>query len=118
MLAAHEERDKGKLPKQAVTEWHRDKQWGKASEGSSPRYAHLYAPELWLPVELDGPFQSVDASGNDLVIGSSVGLVSELRGLNERTYRGTADDFARWRYEGAEAEGPSTPPPGSDLPSS
>lgn len=107
VLAAYEERGKGKLPRQAVTEWEHDKQWRKVAAGGwLPRYGHLYAPQLWLPVELDGPFQSVDAGGNELAIGSSVGLVSQLRELNERTYRGTADELSRWRHKGAEADGP------------
>jgi hypothetical protein len=106
VLAAYEDRGKEKRPKRAVTEWHRDKQWRKAAEGASPRYPHLYGAELWLPVELESPFRSVDAAGNDVGIASSIALLRELRALNDRTYGGSTEDVARWRQDGAEPEGP------------
>jgi hypothetical protein len=105
LLAAQEERGEKKPPKRHPGEWDRDKVWKKASGAASPRYPHLYAPELWLPVELPAPVGAEDVVGNDVYIGSSQALLAELRELNERTLRGTDDDRARW-LDGAPPEAP------------
>ena len=106
VLEAYDEHRRDTLPKRAVSEWDKDSTWRTVAAGAAPRYRHLYAPEIWLPSDFDLPLPADDVAGNPIFVGSSVRLLAELRALNERTYRGSADDLARWRKEGAEADGP------------
>ena len=105
LLAAYAERGKDKQPKTSAAEWHRDKEWRKANKQSSPRYRHLYAPELWFPTGIAEPVTTTDASGNELTIGSSSTLLSHLRDLNEQTFKGSDEEQESWRREGVEPEG-------------
>ena len=104
VLAAADERG-AKVPKRAVEDWSRDRTWQKASGGDAPRYPHLYLPEWWLPGGVP-VFQSITPAVTQVAFGSSETLLQELELLNERTLRGTRDDLARWRDDGAEPGGP------------
>ena len=105
LLAACDERGKS-TPKKAVTEWDRERTWRKAAGDSQSRYRHLYSSELWLPGDFDPPVESNDVAGNGTMIGSSERLLAELSELNSRTYKGSGDDLARWRHEGAAPDSP------------
>ena len=53
-----------------------------ASDGEPARYAHLYLPELWFPVEI--PVIEVEAA-DQAVVGSSLQLRRALTEVNEET---------------------------------
>jgi hypothetical protein len=106
VLAACVERDERKRPKEAVEDWAKHKAWKKATKADQPRFASLYFPELWLPVALGGVLETNDAAGNDVMIGSSVELLADLRAVNDASFGGSADELAQWRYAGAEPGGP------------
>ncbi len=65
------------------------------------RYRHLLLDEeLWLPVDFEQPFTAQDVSGQRVSIGSSLRLLKELEGLNERTLQGDSEAIAAWRLGG------------------
>jgi len=103
LLAAYEEhRDLSRL-KIAATDFGGDPAW-KAStmEGFKSKYTAILHPELWLPCNFSFIFRAPDAAGNEVWIGSSVALLTQLRALNDATARGTREELALWRKENFE----------------
>jgi hypothetical protein len=105
VLAASVERGERKRPSTGVDEWHRNRTWRKATK-RGPRFAHIYFPELWLPVDLPATFEAEDVLGNRVPMGSSVRLLADLRAVNDASYAGSGPDLSRWRTDGAEYGGP------------
>jgi hypothetical protein len=70
-----------------------------ATKGDSPRYPHLYFPELWLPCDFASTFEAADLTGQRGPIGSSIRLLAELRDIEGRVDAaapGGSDDGARY----------------------
>jgi hypothetical protein len=76
------------------------------SEPDVRRYAALYTPELWLPVELDGVFETEDVAGNPISMASVAALLRALSDLNERTFRLGEDEIDHHRRNAEEVEAP------------
>ncbi len=105
LWAAYQEHPGLKKPKRAVTEWNKEKAWKESTEeGFKSKYAQILLPEFWLPNDFNFLFTAEDAVGNEVMFGSSFGLLEQLRQLNEETFRGSEEDFARWKYDGAGKE--------------
>jgi hypothetical protein len=84
-----------RLPKELPEDLQRDNAWVDAS--GTKRYAHLYHPAVWLPMDFDHIFQGPMSNGHEVAFGSSPRLVAQLRDLNQRTLKASSDDLARWR---------------------
>jgi hypothetical protein len=70
-----------------------------ATGDDSPRYPHLYFPELWLPCDFASTFVATDLTGQRGPIGSSVRLLAELRDVEGRIDAAApdgSDDGARY----------------------
>ena len=61
------------------------------------RYPHLLGSHAWLPLEIDRPFRASWPAGRSAFFGSSPGLATELKELNERTYRAQETELVEWR---------------------
>jgi hypothetical protein len=99
LLAAHDEHPQLSRPTQAIDNWSDDPAWQVASRDdfAASRYGHILSPSIWLPCEFARAFSADDMAGEDeVVIGSSVALLVQLRELNERTYQGSPEDLAAW----------------------
>jgi hypothetical protein len=71
------------------------------------RYPQLVlGAELWLPQEFDYTFETQDAAGRSVMMGSAPLLLAQLRELNERTWRADRDTVTAWRRAGAEVGAP------------
>jgi len=82
--------------------WEKDSAYVTNRTNPKPRYQHLVAAtEIWLPVDFPNPIRTLDGIGNNIVLGASVRLVSELRELNQRTWAATDAEISQWRYDGA-----------------
>jgi hypothetical protein len=102
LLGAHEEEGKPLLgsayPSKLRNDWVKDSALNRRlGARSHPRYAHLYACEFWLPHEMKDSFLGPSPAGNQARMGSVFGLLGDLNALNERTFRGSAQDLERWR---------------------
>jgi hypothetical protein len=62
-------------------------------------FDQLFAPTFWLPVDFDVTFQGQSPSSTQRTFGSSVALARQLKVLNDETFKGTKEDFDRWRNE-------------------
>jgi hypothetical protein len=104
LLAASDEHPELPRPTGIVDDWAEHPAWQEAERQGlhTARYAHLLAPELWLPCDFPMPLDGQDPQGQDMWIGSSVGLLRLLRDLNGRTFQADADTLAQWLYDGVE----------------
>lgn len=90
-LAARVELGEETRPEERVEDWSSDDAWQRASNNQQTRYAHLYMPELWFPVEI--PVIQVEAPwGQELLVGSSQRLLDVLTEVNAKTYRVAPDE--------------------------
>lgn len=101
LLGAHEEEGKALLgsayPSKLRDDWVKDSALNRRlGAGSRPRYAHLYACEIWLPHEMKDSFLAPSPAGNRVRMGSVFELVRNLETLNERTFKGSAEERKRW----------------------
>ena len=94
MLAACKEM-KLRLPKELPADLNADNAWLEARK--SKRYAHLFHPAVWLPLEFDTVFETRLPTDARVDFGSAPRLVWQLRDLNARTLKGSASDLERWR---------------------
>jgi hypothetical protein len=62
-------------------------------------FAQLFAPTFWLPIDVDGTFQGQSPSSAVCTFGSSIALAQQLKLLNDAVFKGTKEDFQRWRSE-------------------
>ena len=128
LLAAHQEFPGTPLPVLARQDFRREPLWqqvekrhaaggglggalrrvfGRApkTEPGKPRFDHLYYPELWLPVDFDWTFQSLELGRQPIVIGSGPRLRRHLEELNRLTFRGGVGDLDEWRTDGPPRDG-------------
>lgn len=62
----------------------------------------LYGPELWLPCDFDFTFSARDVSRNNITIGSTKTLLSQLDNLNASTWNADEKTLQEWLQVGAE----------------
>jgi hypothetical protein len=87
--------------------WDKDSAYLTSRMNPRSRYRHLIADtEIWLPVEFEAPLRTSAIVGDDVVVGSSVRLVSELGELNSRTWKANDQQVSQWRVDGANSAGP------------
>jgi hypothetical protein len=65
------------------------------------RYFQLFNAETWLPCDFQFIFKATDVVGNQVLFGSSVTLLDQLKRLNDESYRGSDEDLAEWKFAGA-----------------
>ena len=104
LLAAHEEEGKPRFgsayPAKLRFDWGNDSALKRRLRSrATPRYAHLYGCEIWLPHEMKDSFLGPSPAGNQVRIGSVFELARNLESLNERTFKGGAEDRKRWAAE-------------------
>lgn len=103
LLAAHDEHPELPRPTEAIDDWTDDPAWKAVSQNefASSRYSHLMSASIWLPCVFAAVFSHDDVMEDDeVVIGSSVALLAELRALNTRTYHGSEADLSAWLTAG------------------
>ena len=96
--AAHAIRPDIDRPTQVPDDWREDEAY-KASTGENLNGSpcgYIMAPELWLPGDFLFLFGCTELRGREVVVGSTEALLSNLHGLNERTFRATPKTAARW----------------------
>jgi hypothetical protein len=87
--------------------WDEDSAYLTSRMNPRSRYRHLLADtEIWLPVEFGIPFRTAAITGNEVVVGSSVRLLAELRELNSRTWKADDQQIHQWRVDGADYGAP------------
>jgi hypothetical protein len=101
LLAAYEERGKPlfgpTFPSQLRRDWPKDSVLkSQVMNRSKPRYAHLYACDIWLPIEIKDLFGGPSPAAGTVRMGSVFGLLRDLEALNKRTYGGNEDDRKTW----------------------
>jgi hypothetical protein len=64
-----------------------------------PRFASLYTPEVWLPVDVDGVWQATFVTGDTVRMASVLALARDLRELAGEV-GATEDDLCEWRTSG------------------
>jgi hypothetical protein len=109
LVAAHEEHPDLPLPEalpdeplqhplyRAVTEQPKRGLLGRRTEPAEPpRYAALYTPEVWLPVETEAVWQAPFVTGDMTVMTSTHTLLTDLQDLARRLGAST-DDLEVWR---------------------
>ena len=96
--AAHAIRPDIGRPEEVPENWREDEAYrastGENLDGSPCGY--VMAPELWLPGDFLFLFGCNELRGQHVVVGSTEALLSNLHGLNERTFRAGPETAARW----------------------
>ena len=114
LLAAYAEESKplfgSRFPKQLTDKWAEDAKFVRRAGDKGSRYVHLYACEVWLPIEMQKTFEGPRPNGQPTRFGSSIRLLEELNALNQDTYRGGAADLAQWRRDMPEGPDPAFEP--------
>ena len=107
LTAAYDDHPDLKRPETLPEEWGDDPAYKASSEkNAETRYPALIAANLWLPGEFDFMFGVEDLGGNERSIASCEALLEELRELNERTFKGNAEDLASWRAKTLDDDAP------------
>lgn len=101
LLAAHEEEPRplfgSAYPSKLRNDWGNDAALKRRLRAKpKPRYAHLYGCEIWLPHEMKDSFLGPNPTANRVSIGSVFGLLRDLEALNDRTFKGSAEERTRW----------------------
>jgi hypothetical protein len=97
LLAAYDERGKSPVPTKLPSDWQKDSFLrDRLRAPSKPRYAHLYACALWLPVEIRDIFAGPSPAAEQVRMGSVFELFRNLQALNERTFNGSDEDRKQW----------------------
>jgi hypothetical protein len=111
MLAAHVEHPELELPHeqpeepfdhpllQAVMGSEKRGLLRRRRDTSPPRFASLYTPEVWLPVDEDGVWQATFVTGDTVRMASVLALARDLRELADEL-GATEDDLHAWRESG------------------
>ena len=99
LWAAYEEHPQFNRPDAKVEDFSTDPAYQASNEESfNSRYPSLLGNlELWLPCEFSFTFRVEDAGGNKAWMGSSVQLLTELRTLNDRTWKADPATASQWR---------------------
>jgi len=104
LLAAYDDRSKPR-PERLPERPENDRILNDARKKSA-RYGQILSPMIWLPDDFDFAFTGEHLTGQKVTYGSAPRLLAALRQLNERTLKGTPEDFDRWRFEGPTDEKP------------
>lgn len=67
-------------------------------------FQQVFQPELCLPCDFPFTFRTLDVSGNESVIGSSIELLKQLRELNAATYKASEAQLQQWKHDGPSAQ--------------
>ena len=106
LWAAYDELPSAKR-RETAEGWDKDPAYLTSRANPHSRYKHLIADtEIWLPVEFGDPVRTAAIVGDSVVVGSSVGLLAELRELNTRTWNADDQQVSLWRHDGAEYGAP------------
>ena len=107
LWAAYNELPKAKR-RETAEKWEEDSAYATSRINTQSRYRHLFADtEIWLPVDFTNPLRTAAIGGCDVVVGSSIRLLAELRDLNARTWNVEDKQILDWRSD--------CPPPGAPL---
>lgn len=102
ILASHEQAVvpifSSRYPKRLPDNWQKDFRLQGATAAGG-RYSHLLGCEVWLPIDFDDSFEGPKPNAKPSRFGSSVRLHQQLMDLNQRTYKGIADDLTAWRRD-------------------
>ena len=91
LLAAHDEHPDLPVPAAVSADWPDDLAYQAATAaGAESRYEQLLAPELWLPCWFPFTVRTHDVAGEEVVMGSSVSLLTQVRALGDRAAQATA----------------------------
>jgi hypothetical protein len=105
LLAAHTEHPGCRKPEKATADWDKDEAFKTStSPGFKSRFYQLFDVEIWLPCDFPFTFKAQDVGGNEVLFGSSVLLLDQLKQLNAESYNGDAADLGKWKYDGAGRE--------------
>lgn len=108
LWAAYEEQRIFQKPKERLDDLTTDPAYrASTADGFESRYSHLLnGVELWLPCDFAFVATVPDIVDNEIQIGSSTTLLSQLQELNRRTWNADSSVLENWRYSGAEADAP------------
>ncbi len=107
LTAAHDDHPEVGKPATVPEEWGEDAAYKRSSgEEADTRYPTLLLADLWLPGEFEFLFGAKDLGENSRSVASTKALLDELRELNQRTFRGTAEDLAAWRQDLPDEDAP------------
>lgn len=114
LLAAYEEEPKGlfggKFPKRFTDKWAEDDKFRRREKDKASKYAHLYACEVWLPIDMQKTFEGPRPNAQPTKFGSSIRLLEQLTNLNQSTYAGSATDLQQWRHDMPDGPDPAFEP--------
>jgi len=101
LLAALEENAEINPPDVLAEDWEQNPalQASRADDFTQTEYLHLLSAELWLPTPFPFTFRFMELTGNELCIGSAPTMLRELQLLNERTFKGDAEERKYWRED-------------------
>jgi hypothetical protein len=101
LWAAYEEQPQFKRPVVHAGKWSEDPAYkASTAKGFKSKYSHLFDVILWLPCAFDFVFETKDATGNPIVVGSSVTLQRQLGELNRRSWQADEKTLATWSRDG------------------
>lgn len=60
-------------------------------------FGNLVRGNLWIPGDFKFTFNFINPVHEEVMIGSTTGLLESLNALNEATFKGSASDIAQWR---------------------
>ena len=103
LWAAHAEHPEFARPTALVEDWNADPAYqASVAEGFKSKYRQLLdGPEMWLPCDFDFTFEAETINGNDILFGSSVALLAQLKELNEATWKADPAVLKEWQEDGA-----------------
>ncbi len=107
LLAAHAALPQHPFPASGTAAFDKDEAYAElAAQDFRCAFLQVLGPELWLPVPFDFAFGAQDVVGNDVVIGSSISLLEQLRQLNDQTHGASEQELERARRDGVDQDGP------------
>ena len=104
LWAAYAESDGIKRPTEFSRDWRENVTLQNVSQSQNTKFAHIYGPELWLPVDFREMFTASEIRRNQCKIGSTFRLWEQLRDLNHMTWNADDDMVRDWRKQGFEPE--------------
>jgi hypothetical protein len=82
LLAAHAEHPRLPLPEDVSPDWPDDPAYlASITPGTGSRFDQVLIPELWLPCPFAFTFRTLDATGQEVEVGSSRALLGQLEAL-------------------------------------
>jgi hypothetical protein len=105
LLAAHTACPQHPCPEHATSDFDRDAAFQTLlTQEFRCRFSQIFEVEAWLPCAFPFTFRVPDIAGNEVVFGSSVTLLEQLRRLNDENYKADAETLGRWKFEGADSQ--------------